>query len=230
MGAPINQKVNAMELSINDITLLEDNPRKMSPFMEGKTIESLLVFAKMLSVRPVIVNSDKIIIGGNQRVTMLRKIVDMSRDEIREHLMNQKKYRMMSEEDQTAILDYWDKWKENPTVPVRIADNLTPEEEKEFIIKDNLHYGEDDMGILNDNFDLELVEDFTGQDHYYSSNENFNKKEEVPQDDTPKEEVFTVGCIATRLTPDEFNALEADLRLYIQRTGAPDGYITYLLK
>ena len=181
----------------------------MSPFMEGKTIESLLVFAKMLSVRPVIVKS---------------------RDEIREHLMNQKKYRMMSEEDQTAILDYWDKWKENPTVPVRIADNLTPEEEKEFIIKDNLHYGEDDMGILNDNFDLELVEDFTGQDHYYSSNENFNKKEEVPQDDTPKEEVFTVGCIATRLTPDEFNALEADLRLYIQRTGAPDGYITYLLK
>lgn len=219
-----------MEIGINEITLLEDNPRKMSPFMEDKTIESLLVYAKMLSVRPVIINAENVVIGGNQRITMLRKIIGFSRDEIKSRLMNQKKFRMMPESEQTAILDYWDKWKDNPTVSVRKADGLTPEEQKEFVIKDNIHYGDDDMSIMNENFDLELVQDYTGLDHYFSSNENYNRKDETHEEDTPKEELFTVGCIATKLTADEFNALEADLRLYVQRTGAPDGYITYLLK
>ena len=45
-----------------------DNPRTMSEFMEGKLIESLLVFPKMLELRPILVNQEEVIVGGNGRV------------------------------------------------------------------------------------------------------------------------------------------------------------------
>lgn len=220
-----------MELPINDIKLLEDNPRKMSPFMEQKTIESLLVFHKMLAVRPVVVNRSNVAIGGNQRVAMLRKIAAMSRDETRAHLMNQRKFRVMPGQQQEELLDYWDGWRVAPSVPVRVAEEFTEEEQREFVIKDNVHYGEDDMEKLAENFDIDLVVDYTGLDSYYSAREDYSRAEETAETAAePQGEVLSVGCIATRLTSDEYNALESDISLYVQRMGAPDGYVTYLLK
>lgn len=129
-----------------------DNPRTMSEFMEGKLIESLLVFPKMLELRPILVNQEDVIVGGNGRVQCLNKILELDDNEIEDYMFNQKKFRMASDEEKTALLAFWAKWKKKPTVFVRILDNVSAEEEKEILVKDNLHYGEDDIEIMKRHF------------------------------------------------------------------------------
>ena len=71
-----------------------DNPRTMSEFMEGKLIESILVFPAMLELRPILINKDDVIVGGNGRVECLNKILELDDNEIEDYLFNQKKFRM----------------------------------------------------------------------------------------------------------------------------------------
>lgn len=140
----MSEKLDIRTLSINP-----ENPRTASEFMEGKLIESILVFPKMLEVRPIVVNKENTVLGGNMRLAMLQKIMDMDDDEIEDYMFNQKKYRLMPNEEKERLRDYWSKFKEEPVVPIRRAEDFTDDEEHEFLIKDNLHYGEDDVDVLS---------------------------------------------------------------------------------
>ena len=75
----------------------------------------------MLELRPMIVNDDMILLGGNMRLKALQHI---GYDEIP------------------------DEW-------VRKASDLTPEEQRQFIIKDNVGYGEWDWDMLSNDFEVE---------------------------------------------------------------------------
>ena len=65
----------------------------------------------MLDLRPIVVNQDMIVLGGNMRLKAC---------------------------EEAGLTE----------VPIIFADNLTPEQEKEFIIKDNSSFGEWDWDLL----------------------------------------------------------------------------------
>ena len=77
----------------------------------------------MLELRPIVVNEDMVVLGGNMRLKACKE----------------------------AGLD---------KVPVIKASNLTEEQQKEFIIKDNVGFGEWDWNDLANNWDAEKIQEW----------------------------------------------------------------------
>ena len=80
-------------------------------------------FPEMLDIRPIVVNKDMIILGGNMRFKACKE---------------------------AGLKE----------IPVVIADNLTEEQEKEFIIKDNVSGGEWDWQALSSEWDTQKLADW----------------------------------------------------------------------
>lgn len=214
---------------IRNLVVNPENPRTLSEFMEGKLIESILVFPKMLEVRPIIINKEKVVLGGNMRLSMLLKIAEMDDDEIENYMFNQKKYRLMSADDKKELHDFWKAFKENPVVPYRKAEDLTLNEEREFLVKDNLHYGEDDVSVLKKNFDKELIEDIIGSVPWnlydYGDKMNDDNLDIKPV----KSLQFRCGYVVSVITQEEYVNIQKSLDEYLETHQYTDGYLGYLL-
>lgn len=217
-------------IDIRELKLNPNNPRIMSEFMQDKLIESILVFPNMLKVRPIIIDKDKTILGGNQRVTSLLKILEMESTEIDDYMFNQSKYRDLDCEQQKEFSNFWKEWKKEPVVNTRLADNLTDEEKVELLVKDNLHYGEDDVELLKKNFERDSINDFFGAVPWnlydYSdriNDENLDLSKSYP-------ERFKCGYVEISLTTDEFEDLCKIHENYVlEHDGKSDGFLTLLL-
>lgn len=96
---------------LSEIKPNPNNPRVIRDENFKKLVNSIKEFPEMLDLRPIVVNKDMVILGGNMR------------------------YRACQEAG----------FKE---VPVVVADNITKEQEREFIIKDNISGGDWDWEIL----------------------------------------------------------------------------------
>ncbi len=142
----------------------------------------------MLELRPILVNQEDVIVGGNGRVQCLNKILELDDNEIEDYMFNQKKFRMASDEEKTALLAFWAKWKKKPTVFVRILDNVSAEEEKEILVKDNLHYGEDDIEIMKRHFEREAIGDYLGYVAWnlYDYDDKDQRQKSRPDKDLPR--------------------------------------------
>ena len=105
---------------ISEITRNPANPRIIKDERFAKLVQSLKDFPEMANVRPIVVNKDMVILGGNMR------------------------FRAMKEA----------KWKE---VPVEVVD-WSEEKQREFIIKDNVGFGEWDWDDLANNWDAEELD------------------------------------------------------------------------
>jgi len=101
----------------------KDNPRFIRDEKFTKLVKSLREFPDMAKLRPLIVNAEMVVLGGNMRLKAMQEL----------------------------------KWE---TVPVIVADTLTPEQEAEFIIKDNVGFGEWDWEMLANQWDAELLTDW----------------------------------------------------------------------
>lgn len=102
-----------------DIKLIKpnpDNPRVIKKDKFNKLVESIKSFPEMLQLRPIVVNSDNVVLGGNMR---LKACIE------------------------AGLTD----------VPVVVAKDLTEAQELEFIIKDNVGFGEWDWDDLANNWD-----------------------------------------------------------------------------
>lgn len=221
----MSEKFDIRKLSVNP-----ENPRTASEFMEGKLIESILVFPKMLEVRPIVVNKENTVLGGNMRLAMLKRIVEMDNDEIEDYLFNQKKFRLMPNSGKEGLKKFWADFKKKPIVPIRRAENFTDNEEREFLIKDNLHYGEDDVDILKHNFDRESISDYTGGVPWnlYDYDDKMNDKELNLTKKFP--EHFKCGYVDCQMTNAEYEALCKLFAEYLeQHDGNGDGFLSFLL-
>jgi hypothetical protein len=109
-------------VKIEDIKLNPSNPRVIKDNKFKKLVKSIKDFPKMLEIRPIVVNDDMIVLGGNMR---LKACTEAGLKEI----------------------------------PIIKASNLTPEQQREFIIKDNVGYGEWDWTMLSQEWEeVELEE------------------------------------------------------------------------
>lgn len=112
------EKVNIKQVRPNP-----DNPRVIKDYKFKKLVNSIKEFPQMLELRPIVVNEDMVVLGGNMRLRAC----------------------------EAAGLK---------EVPVIFADNLTEDQQREFIIKDNSSFGEWDWDILANNWDTDLLKDW----------------------------------------------------------------------
>lgn len=113
--------INTKKVKLDLIKLNPNNPRLIKDDKFLKLVQSVIDFPQMLEIRPIVVNADMIILGGNMR------------------------YKACKE---AGIKE----------IPVIIADNLTEEQQKEFLIKDNVSGGEWDWKVLANEWDSEELE------------------------------------------------------------------------
>jgi len=150
-------------ISIKEIKENPNNPRKLDKDKYQKLLKSIQDLPQMLEYRPIVVNSDMVVLGGNMRLKALKEL----------------------------------KYKE---VPIIIADELSEDQQKEFLIKDNLGYGVWDWDMIANEWDLPLLEDwgmdlptdFTTQEELEAVEDNFDVPDEVQTDIVPGD-LFEIG-------------------------------------
>lgn len=112
--------MNVTRMSVQTLRANPDNPRVIRDDKFKKLVQSLRDFPAMLELRPIVVNAQHVVLGGNMR---LRACQEAGLQE----------------------------------VPVIIAHTLTPEQEREFIIKDNVSFGEWDWDVLANKWDVDAL-------------------------------------------------------------------------
>ena len=150
-----NKRVKLQDLTIND-----SNPRTISVDKLEKLVVSLLVFPKMLGLREIVYIPGGKIIGGNMRFRALSAIADLSQEEIREKIETSRKGQKLSPREREILIKGWAKFAEDPKIVAKEAVDLTEDEIREFIIKDNESYGEWDWVDLGNNWDEEELISF----------------------------------------------------------------------
>jgi DNA modification methylase len=107
---------------INTVKANPNNPRIIKDDKFAKLVKSIKEFPDMLNVRPIVVNKDMVVLGGNMRLKAIKEAG----------------------------------YKE---VAIEIVD-WTEQQQKEFIVKDNVGYGEWDWNDLANNWDSEQLIDW----------------------------------------------------------------------
>jgi len=110
-------------ISISKIKANPNNPRIIKDDKFAKLVKSIQEFPKMLELRPIVVNDDMIVLGGNMRLKACKE---------------------------AGLKE----------VPIIKASDLTEEQQKEFIIKDNVGFGEWDWNDLANNWEAEKLEEW----------------------------------------------------------------------
>ena len=111
-----------MKISPHKIKLNPDNPRFIRDESFNKLVQSIKDFPEMLELRPIVVNEQMVVLGGNMR---LRACKEAGLKE----------------------------------VPYIVA-HLTEQEEKEFIIKDNIGFGDWDWDLIANEWEVDLLDDW----------------------------------------------------------------------
>ena len=107
---------------ISEIKPNPNNPRIIKDDKFKKLVQSLKDFPDMAKVRPIVVNQDMIVLGGNMRLKAMKEAG----------------------------------WKE---VPVEVVD-WGEEKQREFIIKDNVGFGEWDWEMIANEWDAEQLNEW----------------------------------------------------------------------
>lgn len=147
-------------VKLSQIALNSANPRTINKDKFEKLINSILALPKMLDLRPIVVDNTMVALGGNMRYRALSAIAEMSDEELKERLSGIRDFQKKTQAEQDNLVEYWLRWKDKPTAPVIKAADLTDAEQREFIIKDNVGFGEWDMDILANDWDSDDLVDW----------------------------------------------------------------------
>ena len=127
-------------VKVADIKPNPNNPRIVKDEKFKKLVQSIKDFPQMLEIRPIVVNDDMIVLGGNMRLKACKE---------------------------AGLKE----------IPIIKASSLTEEQQKEFIIKDNLGYGEWDWDMIANEWDSTQLEewgmDIPGFNNVEDLGENF---------------------------------------------------------
>lgn len=162
-------------VKLSQIQVNGANPRTISNEKFDKLINSILVLPKMLELRPIVVDDTFVALGGNMRYRALTAIESMSVDELAQRLSGLRDYQKKTEAERQRLVEYWGKWKENPTAPIIKASELSEDERREFVIKDNIGYGDWDMDALANEWDSQDLDDW-GLDVWQDNSDGENSK------------------------------------------------------
>jgi ParB-like chromosome segregation protein Spo0J len=108
---------------ISEVQANPNNPRIIKDDKFKKLVQSIKDFPEMLNLRPIVVNGDMVVLGGNMRLKACKE---------------------------AGLKE----------VPIIKAEDLTEDQQREFIIKDNVGFGEWEWEQLANNWDAEKLEDW----------------------------------------------------------------------
>ena len=162
------ERVKISQLQVN-----EQNPRTCTDKQFDKLVRSVITFPKMLEVRPIVVGEGGVALGGNMRLRALQAIATMTDVEIMSNIEQSAKYKDRTQCERDALVRYWQKWQHDPMVSVVRTDNMTEEERREFIIKDNVGFGAWDWDMLANDWDKDILSEW-GMDVWESSNSDID--------------------------------------------------------
>ena len=149
------------EIALSRVVENEENPRTITTEKFQKLVKSLLVFPRMLTLRPIVVDETMTVLGGNMRLRALKHIVSMDWDTLRFTISDGEKF---TQGEVDALLKYWEGWRKKPVATIVNATDLTDAQKKEFIIKDNVGFGDWDTDALANQWNTDLLKDWGIQD------------------------------------------------------------------
>jgi len=218
-------KIKVDELAINPI-----NPRKIRIEQKRRLQQSIMLFPKMLGVRDIIVNKMNVVLAGNQRTSVLKEIVNTTPLDWMVVLQENEKWTAMTEKEREAVVEYWKKWTENPEIEVSVAE-LSEDEEKELIIKDNQEYGEFDFDTLRHIYDdVNLVNFGMDEGLFYNPDEDDTVIIKIKGSTPKKIDMLTFGKNGCAVTKEEYDVLVKSYNDYIDMMGVSYGYVKSLLE
>lgn len=136
----------------------------------------------------------------------------------------------MTEKQRDAVIDYWKEWLENPIVHVTVAD-LSEEEEKELIIKDNNEFGEFDYTKLQQMYDeINLVNFGFDEGLFYNPDDDDTVMTKIKGSTPKKINMLTFGKYVVSVTKEEYEALVSRYNDYVDQTGVNFGFVKSLLE
>ena len=110
------------QVKISKVKGNPNNPRIIKNDKFKKLVKSIQEFPEMLKLRPIVVDEDMMVLGGNMRLKA-------SKD--------------------AGLKEVW----------IEVAEGLTEEQKKEFIVKDNVGFGEWEWDMLGNEWDsVQLAE------------------------------------------------------------------------
>jgi DNA modification methylase len=115
--------MNPITVKISEVKSNPNNPRIIKDDKFQKLVKSIKEFPEMLNIRPIVVNADMVVLGGNMRLKACKE---------------------------AGLKD----------VAIIKAEDLTEDQQKQFIIKDNVGFGEWDWEDLANNWDVEQLTDW----------------------------------------------------------------------
>ena len=146
-------------LPLAKIKANQQNPRVISESKLKKLINSLLVFPKMMSLRPITLDDNNCVLGGNMRQTALGRIAQMTWEELHAHIESMPEFGELTEDRQKDVIKFWEAFINKPQAEVQYASKLSESEKQQFIIKDNVSFGDWDYDEL-ENWDAVKLEDW----------------------------------------------------------------------
>jgi DNA modification methylase len=154
--------MNIQKVKISEVKSNPNNPRLIKDDKFNKLVKSIKEFPKMLEIRPIVVNSDMIVLGGNMRLKACKE---------------------------AGLKE----------VSIIFADDLTEEEQRQFIIKDNVGFGEWDWEQLANEWEAEKLEewgldipDFEVKEELCADDDDYEMPDEV-QTDIVLGDLFEIG-------------------------------------
>ena len=154
---------------ITQIKSNPNNPRLIKDHKFKQLVKSIQDFPQMLELRPIVIDENNMVLGGNMRLKACLE---------------------------AGLTD----------VPVIHANNLSEEKKKEFIVKDNVGYGEWDWSELANTWEVDLLQEW-GLDIPSFDNEGFSdKNKELSLDD-----VTDSMTINLKYTEDEYHIVKEAL-------------------
>ena len=148
------------QVKLSQVKINSDNPRTITKEKFNKLINSILVFPKMLELRPIVVDNKMSALGGNMRTEALRAISKMSVEEIAQRLHGIADFVEKSEGERKVLVDYWEKWLDNPIAFIIKASELSASERRQFMIKDNASFGQWEFDALANKWDNKKLDDW----------------------------------------------------------------------
>lgn len=148
------------QVKLSQVKANTANPRTITSDKFTKLVNSILVFPKMLELRPIVVDNKMLSLGGNMRGNALKAIAKMTPEEVATRLSSLADFQSKSKPERDKLVEYWGKWLESPFAYIIKASELTEDEKKQFIVKDNVSYGQWDYDLLANTFDNKKLEDW----------------------------------------------------------------------
>lgn len=148
------------KIKLSQVKINNENPRSITTDKFAKLVNSILVFPKMLEIRPVVVDNKMVALGGNMRLQALKAIAKMPIDDIKARVSMLADFVKKSEGERKAIIDHWSKWIAEPIIEIIKATDLSEEERKQFVIKDNVSFGTWDWDKLANDWDNSALGDW----------------------------------------------------------------------